>query len=171
MHPRTARQPAILHPSVPYLLRRCKCAAERAQEQARGQGGTQWCWSAPPGRGGCCGSRAVEVQPAWCAGSPAAGIGKCAHCSASTVHMHAQPCRLVGLRCRTYHVGGLRRPCACVWVAGTGTAGFNGTCSGRRKCRWLHAQAGAKDGATCCLLSMKQLVRTQTVLLWAMTTI
>ena len=151
--------------NAPNFLQGMRGSKSQRRDRGKGQGGTQWCWSAPPGRGGHRESRAVEVQPVLCADLPAAGIGKCAHCSASTVHMHAQPCRLVGLRCRTYHVGGLRRPCARVWVAGTGTAGFNGTCSGRRKCRWLHAQAGAKNGATCCLLSMEQLVRTQTVLL------
>ena len=170
MHPRTARQPAILHPSVPYLLRRCKCAAERAQEQARGQGGTQWCWSAPPGRGGHCGSRAVEVQPAWCADSPAAGIGKCAHGSARAVHMHAQPCRLVGLRCRTGHVGAWWRPNACVWVAGPGTGGVQRHMLREAQTPVVARSSWRKNGVKCGLLSVKQLVRTQTVLLRAVTT-
>ena len=171
MHPRTARQPAILHPDFPNFLRRCRCAAEHAQEQARGQGGTQWCWSAPPGRGGHCGSRAVEVQPVWCADSPAAGIGKCAHGSARAVHMHAQPCRLVGSRCRTCHVGAWWRPNACVWVAGPGTGGVQRHMLREAQTPVVARSSWRKNGVKCGLLSVKQLVRTQTVLLSAVTTI
>ena len=141
------------------------------RDRGKGQGGTQWCWSAPPGRGGHRESRAVEVQPAWCADSPAAGIGKCAHCSARAVHMHAHPCWLVGLHCRRCHVGAWWRPNACVWVAGPGTGGVQ-----RHMLREAQTLVGArsswrKNGVKCGLLSVKQLVRMQTVLLSAVTTI
>ena len=167
---RAAHFLTICTPYSPNFLRRCRSAAERVQEQARGQGGTQWCWSAPPVRGGHCGSRAVEVQPVWCADSPAAGIGKCAHGSARAVHMHAQPCRLVGLRCRTGHVGVWWRPNACVWVAGPGTGGVQRHMLREAQTPVVARSSWRKNGVKCGLLSVKQLVRTQTVLLSAVTT-
>ena len=152
-------------------MRRCKCAAEHAQGQGQGQGGTQWCWSAPPGRGGHRGSRAVEVQPVLCANPPAAGTGKCAHGSARAVHMHAQLCRLVGLRCRTCHFGGWWRPSWCVWVAGPGTGGVQRHMLREAQTPVVARSSWRKNGVKCGLLSVKQLVRMQTVLLSAVTTI
>ena len=152
-------------------MRWCRCAAEHAQGQAQGQGGTQWRWSAPPGRGRHGASRAIEAQPAWCADPPAAGIGKCAHGSARAVHMHAQPCRLVGLRCRTDHVGAWWRPNACVWLAGPGTGGVQRHMLRDAQTPVVARSSWRKNGVKCGLLSVKQLVRMQTVLLSAVTTI
>ena len=85
--------------------------------------------------------------------------------------MHAQPCRLVGSRCRTCHVGAWWRPNACVWAAGSSTGGVQ-----RHMLREAQTPVGArsswrKNGVKCGLLSVKQLVRTQTVLLSAVTMI
>ena len=152
-------------------MRRCRCAPEHAQGQGQGQGGTQWCWSAPPGRSGHCGSRAVEVQPVLCANLPAAGTGKCAHCSARAGRMHAQLCRLVGLRCRTYHFGGWWRPNLCVWVVGPGTGGVQRHMLRGAQTPVVARSSWRKNDVKCGLLQVKQLVLTQAVLLRAATTI
>ena len=152
-------------------MRRCRCAPEHAQGQGQGQGGTQWCWSAPPGRGGHCGSRAVEVQPVLCANLPAAGTGKCAHGSARAGRMHAQLCRLVGLRCRTYHFGGWWRPNLCVWVVGPGTGGVQRHMLRGAQTPVVARSSWRKNDVKCGLLQVKQLVLTQALLLRAATTI
>ena len=106
-----------------------------------------------------------------CANPPAAGTGKCAHGSARAVHMHAQLCRLVGLRCRTCHFGGWWRPSWCVWVAGPGTGGVQRHMLRGAQTPVVARSSWRKNGVKCGLLLVKQLVRTQAVLLRAATTI
>ena len=142
----------IFHPQCPQFFARPQRHEEPAQRQRQGQGGIQWCWSVHPRRNGRRGSGAFEDQPVLCADSPAAGIGKCAHGSARAVHMHAQRCRLAGLRCRTCDGGGWWRPSECVCVAGSGTGGIQRHMLRGGKHRSLHAQAGARmaSNAVCC---------------------
>ena len=161
----------IFHPQCPQFFARPQRHEEPAQRQRQGQGGIQWCWSVHPRRNGRRGSGAFEDQPVLCADSPAAGIGKCAHGSARAVHIHAQLCRLVGLRCRMCHVGGCWRPSACVWVAGPGTGGVQRHMLRGAQTPVVARPSWRKDGVKCGLLSVKQLVRTQSVLLRAVTTI
>ena len=157
--------------NAPNFLQGMRGSKSQRRDTGKGQGGTQWCWGAPPGRGGHRESRAVGAQPVLCAGLPAAGIGKCAHGSARAVHIHAQLCRLVGLRCRTCHFGGWWRPSWCVWVAGPGTGGVQRHMLRGAQTPVVARPSWRKDGVKCGLLSVKQLVRMQTVLLSAVTTI
>ena len=106
-----------------------------------------------------------------CANPPAAGTGKCAHGSARAVHMHAQLCRLVGLRCRTCHFGGWWRPSWRVWVAGPGIGGVQRHMLRGAQTPVVARSSWRKNGVKCGLLLVKQLVRTQAVLLRAATTI